>query len=52
MPSAMSGLLVKSTLIMKDNLDLMNERGINGAGYSWRRRFDAPLRRRGFEVGL
>src|SRR5258705_3963908 len=24
----MSGLLVKSTLIMKDNLDLMNERGI------------------------
>jgi 5-methyltetrahydrofolate--homocysteine methyltransferase len=25
----MSGLLVKSTLIMKDNLELMNERGIN-----------------------
>ena len=24
----MSGLLVKSTLIMKDNLELMNERGI------------------------
>ena len=25
----MSGLLVKSTLIMKENLELMNERGIN-----------------------
>src|SRR4029077_19215264 len=25
----MSGLLVKSTLIMRDNLELMNERGIN-----------------------
>jgi 5-methyltetrahydrofolate--homocysteine methyltransferase len=25
----MSGLLVKSTLVMRDNLDLMNERGIN-----------------------
>ena len=25
----MSGLLVKSTLVMKDNLELMNERGIN-----------------------
>ena len=25
----MSGLLVKSTLIMKDNLELMNERGIS-----------------------
>src|SRR4029077_1817593 len=25
----MSGLLVKSTLVMRDNLELMNERGIN-----------------------
>src|SRR5205085_3241194 len=25
----MSGLLVKSTLIMRDNLEIMNERGIN-----------------------
>ena len=25
----MSGLLVKSTLVMRDNLDIMNERGIN-----------------------
>src|SRR5205814_5296522 len=25
----MSGLLVKSTLIMKENLELMNERGVN-----------------------
>src|SRR5256885_16454819 len=25
----MSGLLVKSTLIMKENLEVMNERGIN-----------------------
>ena len=25
----MSGLLVKSTLVMRDNLEIMNERGIN-----------------------
>ena len=31
----MSGLLVKSTLIMQDNLELMNERGINCARNSW-----------------
>ena len=36
----MSGLLVKSTLIMKDNLELMNERGIKVPGCARRRRAD------------
>ena len=32
----MSGLLVKSTLVMRDNLEIMNERGIDYAGRSRR----------------
>jgi 5-methyltetrahydrofolate--homocysteine methyltransferase len=44
----MSGLLVKSTLIMRDNLELMNERGINvpvilGGAALNRRYVDADL---------
>ena len=44
----MSGLLVKSTLVMRDNLELMNERGINvpvilGGAALNRRYVDADL---------
>ncbi len=39
----MSGLLVKSTLIMKENLELMNERGMKVPVDSRRRRVDADV---------
>ena len=41
----MSGLLVKSTLVMKENLELMNERNLTGTGDPWRSGLDKEVRR-------
>ena len=41
----MSGLLVKSTLVMKENLEVLNEQGIK-TRCAGRRGPDAPLRGR------
>ena len=48
----MSGLLVKSTLIMRDNLELMNERGINVPVILGGAAAESPVRRRRSRAAL
>jgi 5-methyltetrahydrofolate--homocysteine methyltransferase len=46
----MSGLLVKSTVVMRENLEEMSRQGVDGAGAARRRRADAQLRRGGLRA--